>query len=176
MRTALIAVLLSAGLLTPGLGLAQPMQPMPPPAPGIGGLRTKIAKRIQQWRMMRIIQAINLSTSQAPKFFATANKFEKQLKPRRQGNHKIMKQLRQMVASGKYQAAKINRLAAQLMKNQIAIKQIELRRFQAVRKILKPKQLAKLIIIMPRIERQIRRMIHRAQRRGRPGRWKNAGP
>jgi Spy/CpxP family protein refolding chaperone len=174
MRTALIAVVLG-WLLFPGLGLAQPLQPTAPLAPG-GGLRTKIAKRIQQWRMMRIIQAINLSTAQAPKFFATVNKFEKQLKKHRQQNHKIMKHLRQMVASGQYQAAKINRLVSQLMNNQVSIKQVELKRFQAVRKILKPKQLAKLVILMPRLERQIRRMIHRAQGRRRPVPWKNTSP
>jgi Spy/CpxP family protein refolding chaperone len=169
---------LTLALLLSAAASAQPMQPTtPPPAPWAGPagnkLRQKIARRIQLIRMSAIITALALNPKQAPKFFAVVNQFEVKLKKIRLSNHRIMAQLSQMVRSGKYAATKINTLAAQLMKNQIQIKQLELKRFQAVRKIITAQQLAKLLIALPRIERRIRRLIRRAQQRHRRGRGPN---
>lgn len=173
-RMTTLAVL-TLGLLLSAPASAQPLQPTSPPAapwaaPAGNGLRKKIAQRIQLIRMNAIITALGLNPKQAPRFFAVVNQFEVKLKKIRQSNHRIMQQLGKMVRSGKYQATKINTLAAQLMKNQIQIKQLELKRFQAVRKIITAGQLAKLLIAMPRIERRIRRLIRRAQQRHRRGR------
>jgi len=168
---------LALALLVSAPASAQPIDPfarptVPGAGPGGAKLRQKIARRIQLIRMNAIITAIGLDPKQAPTFFAVANQFEKKLKKIHQSNHQIMSQLGQMVRSGQYRAKKINSLAAQLMKNQIRIKQLELKRFQAVRKIVTAQQLAKLLIAMPRIERRIRRLIRRAQhRRGRGRGW-----
>ena len=87
----------------------------------------------------------------------------------------IMQKLHGMVSANRYRANQINQLAGQLMKNQIKMKQIELQRFQAVKKLITARQLARLLIALPRIERRIRRLIRRAQRH-RGSLWKNAGP
>lgn len=177
MRTLTITLFLTLALALPAAAEAQVYAPGPYAAPGRGAkLRKKIAKRIRLMRMNAIITALNLSTTQAPKFFAVVNQFEKKLRKVRQANRKIMRQLHTMVSSNNYKAKKINQLAAQLMKNQIKVKQIELKRFGAIKKVITAKQLAKLLIAMPRIERRIRRLIRRAQRRHRGSHWKNAGP
>ncbi len=167
---------LTLGLLLAVPASAQPYRPPPAPGarvgPGPGGkLRKKIARRIQLIRMNAIITALSLTPKQAPRFFAVVNQFEKKLQKLRQSNQQIMLQLGQMVRSGKYKATKINQLAAKHMNNQIKHKQLELKRFHAVRKTITAQQLAKLLIAMPRIERRIRRLIRRAQRRHRGGGW-----
>jgi len=172
-KIAPIAVL-TLGLLLAAPASAQAQTPPPAPGgragPGPGGmLRQKIARRIQLIRMNAIITALNLTPQQAPKFFAVVNQFEKKLKKLRRSNQIIMKQLGQMVRSGTYKAPKINQLAVRLLKNQIQVKQLELKRFQAVRKTITAQQLAKLLIAMPRIERRIRALIRRAQQRHRRG-------
>ncbi len=176
MRTITTFLVLALGLLHAIPATAQPRpQPATTPSagPGAGGakLRQKIAQRIQMIRMNAIITALGLSPAQAPTFFAVVNQFEKKLKRVRRSNHQIMQQLGQMVRYGKYKANKINALAAKLMKNQIQIKQLELKRFHAVRKTITAQQMAKLLIALPRIERRIRGLIRRAQKRrgGGPG-------
>jgi Spy/CpxP family protein refolding chaperone len=171
MRKITCALVLVLGLALSAEATAQPLNPFAAPAPGAGGakLRQRVARRIQLLRMNAIITAIGLTPKQAPQFFAVVNQFEKKLKKIRRSNQQIMQQLGQMVRTGQYQSAKINQLAARLMKNQIQIKQLELQRFQAVRKIVTAQQMAKLIIALPRIEQRIRRLIRRAQRRGRGG-------
>jgi Spy/CpxP family protein refolding chaperone len=135
-----------------------------------------VAKMVQQFRMMKIINAINLSTNQAPRFFAVLNQFEKQLRVPRQTIHNIHQQFRRMVTSGSYNARKINRMTDQMLKAQIKIKQIEYQRYLAVKKILTAEQLAKLVLALPQIERQIRRFIRRARRGGRGGAINPWGP
>lgn len=172
MRVMMInTAVLGLGLLlaAPAPATAQPLNPFARPGGG-GKLRQKIARRIQLIRMNAIITAVGLTPSQAPKFFAVAAQYEKKLKKIRTDNHKRMRQLAQMVRSGSYQATKINQHAAQLMKNQVRIKQLELQRFGAIRKIITAQQLAKLLIALPRIEQRIRRLIRRAQRRRGGGR------
>lgn len=169
MRIMITTAVLGLGLLLSAPAAAQPVNPFARPGGG-GKLRQKIARRIQLIRMNAIITAVGLTPKQAPKFFAVANQFEKKLKKIHGDNHKRMRQLGQMVRSGRYQAAKINQHAAQLMKNQIRIKQLELKRFVAIQKIITAQQLAKLLIALPRIEQRIRRLIRRAQRR-RGGGW-----
>lgn len=185
MRTFTTMLVLALGLVLAAPASAQPLQPVtPPPAPRAGPgpgskLRQKIARRIQLVRMNAIITAVGLNPNQAPAFFAVVNQFEKKLNKIRQLNHKIMRQLGQMVRSGRYKAKKINLLAVQLMKNQIQIKQLELKRLLALRKIVTAHQMAKLLIAMPRIERRIRRLIRRAQLRhggGRPWSPPMVGP
>jgi len=175
MRTITTVLVLALGLLHAIPASAQPKpRPATTPSTGPGAgeskLRQKIAQRIGLIRMNAIITALGLSPAQAPTFFAVVNQFEKKLKNVRRSNHQIMKQLGQMVRSGRYKANKINVLAAKLMKNQILIKQLELKRFYAVRKTITAQQMAKLLIALPRIERRIRGLIRRAQQRRGGGR------
>ncbi len=171
MRTITTVFVLALGLL---VAIPASGQPRPSPGTGLGPkggkLRQKIARRIQLIRMNAVVTAVGLSPKQAPTFFAVVNQFEKRLKKVRHSNQQIMRNLGQMVRSGKYKATKINQLAARLMKNQVQIKQLELKRMLAVRKTITAKQMAKLLIAMPRIERRIRRLIRRAQHRHGRGR------
>lgn len=156
----------------PGAASAQPVRPIPPPPapPGPGSrLRARVKKMIDLWRMNKIVGLLNLSTAQAPKFFAEVNRYERKLRPLRQQNQRIIHQIKKMVQANRYQAAKVNRLVSIFMKNQIKIKQLEYQRYQAVARIISAQQLAKLMLALPRIERQIKRMIRKAQRRHRRG-------
>lgn len=156
---------------------AQPTTPSQPPpqtgvrvaqAPGATppatNKRKRIEKRIRALRVWRLTEALNLDETTAARLFPILHRYDNQISKLMRANAKERRALRPLMkAAGtdKQINAAINRMVTR----QQQMWKLTRQRFRAMRKVLSAKQSAKLLVVLPRIDRQIRQEIHKAMRK-----------
>ncbi len=138
--------------------------------------RAKIRQRIRALRAWRLTEALDLDEKSAIRLFPVLNRYDAQLlKLARQG-HTLRRELRRQLKAPTPDNRRLNRLIGQMTKHKRNGFRLRNARFADLRKVLTPAQAAKLMIVLPEIDRRIARKIRRAMRkgpkarRGRPGR------
>lgn len=137
--------------------------------------RKRILRRIRTIRAWRLTEALDLDTQTAARLFPILNRFDVQFAKISKQAGQVRRQMRRSMRGGNPNAAQLNALINQMVKIQRASWSLREARFRAVRKVLTPAQAAKILIILPEIDRRIRRQIRQAMRgqRGRRGGVKN---
>lgn len=154
----LLALVLS---LAPDLALAQP--PPPPPPPGDDqALRQTVRERMRAMVVWRLTEALSLDEASAQRFFPVLNRFEERLQPLRQSQAELMRRIRAEVDSRHADPTILGRAIDELLSNRVTIQALELERLREARKVLTPVQQARLVMVMPQIEREMRRHVRRA--------------
>ncbi len=188
MKTALTLVPALALFLacTSSAQASSPRSPAPPPAQTIGprvaqapgatpaarGKRRRIQKRIRALRIWRLTEALNLDEKTATRLFPILHRFDGQLTKLMRENAKQRRSLRPLLAATGTNS-QINAAINRMLKRQRQMWRLQKQRFAAMRVVLTPKQSAKLLVVLPQIDRQIRGEIrkamrnHRQQRRNR---------
>ncbi len=156
-----------------------PQSPTPPPsamgprvaqAPGATpanmGKRKRIEKRIRALRVWRLTEALNLDEKTATRLFPILHRFDRQFSKLMRANAKDRRGLRPLMrATGT--DAQIKAAINRMLKRQAQMWTLTKQRFAAMRKVLSAKQSAKLLIVLPQIDRQIRGEIRKAMRKHR---------
>jgi len=170
--TARIAGLLAAGLVAVvGSGAASaeaPRRSPPPSAPAPGApadkrspdqLRKEVVERMRALRAWRIVEELKLDESTSAKLFPVLAKYDEQELAFAAERRQIAEEIRVLLAAPKPDDAKltaaINRMIANRAKRQASRDE----RIRDVRKVLTPVQQAKLVLLLPRIERDFARYI-----------------
>jgi len=174
MRTSLLPLSLTVALLACGArstpAAAQPAaQPAAAPAanarPRVEAKRARLRQRIRALRAWRLTEALKLDEATAAKLFPILSRFDDQMvKAARQGRA-LRRQLRQAVKKGATDA-QMSALIDQVVAQQTAMWKLQGERFQAVRKVLSPRQAATILVVLPQIDRAIERQIRAAMKRG----------
>jgi len=174
MRTSLLPLSLTVALLACGAhstpAAAQPAgQPTSAPAakarPGIEAKRARLRQRIRAIRAWRLTEALKLDEATAAKLFPILSRYDGHLvKAARQGRT-LRRQLRQAVKKG-VPDAQMSALVDRVVAQQAAMWKLQAKRFQAVRKVLSPRQAATILVVLPQIDRAIERRIRAAMKRG----------
>ena len=130
--------------------------------PGTGPLREQVRERIKLMRMWRLTEALSLDEATAQRLFPLLNRFDERLQPvhRQQGD--LLQRLRQEVNVPRPDPARIGRTLDELVALRHQVIEIEDERMREVRRVLGPVQQAKLWLIWPKIDREIRRHVRRA--------------
>jgi len=135
-------------------GPPEPPQEPPPPEK-----REQLRRDIENMRIWKMTQFLELSTEQSTKFFPIFNDFQSKREKFEEEQGEMMRRLGELVESEEEHESEIKRLMSGLVKNRerMVSRQDEFRREAG--KVLSLKQQAKLIIFEERFRREMHRMI-----------------
>lgn len=183
MRTILIAFV-GLALIAPATADAQKKKRKKAPAKQ-GELskqrRAKIKQKIRALREWRLTEALELDSDTADKLFPILDSYDDKFgKAMRQGR-KLRKQLRSQIESGKANDKQLDKIVDKMLDNQRTVWNLNEQRFKQARKVLTAEESAKVLIILPQIDHEIRRAMRKALDgrkgpfRGRKGRHRPRG-
>jgi hypothetical protein len=173
-RRALAALALaSAGWLGSSAAVAQPgatpprsapvaPRPADPQAqpPGVDR-RAEVKRKIRAFRAYRLTEELALDEATAARVFPLLGKYDQQVEQLTMESVELLKQLRPRTIDAKLADELVRRTLA----NRRAFLDLEEKRIGELRKVLSAEQTARLLVVLPQIERQIKAQIRRSMRR-----------
>ena len=165
LRVAVIAV--AAGLLA-GSADAQPRRgPAANPPAQRREQVEQLKKRIRAMRAFRLTEALALDEQTAGRLFPVLSRFDDESDRLLEKRGDIQRRLRRAEAL-RYPRV-IDRLIDEAIANQRGLWDLEDKRLAELRKILTPAQTAKLLVVLPALERRIQNQLRKAIAQRRPG-------
>jgi hypothetical protein len=166
---------LLAGLLLAGPALAE--GPRPAGQPGQPGerkaekehLREQIIDKLRAERAWKLTEALQLDEPTAAKLFPLLAKFDDQERAIGKERGPIVRDLRDALDAPHADANRINGLVERLMSIRTRRQALEAEKLAAVRKVLTPAQMGKLMLLAPRIDEGFRERIREAVQSSRQG-------
>lgn len=143
--------------------------------------RDKIRQRIRAMRAWRLTEALDLDETTAAKLFPILNRFDEKMEPVARQGAKLRRQMRKAVKKGA-KAADVDKGIDALVAVKKKMNALQEKRFAALRKVVTPVQAAKMLVLLPEIDRAIQREIrkamrgHNRKRRRREGRRRGVEP
>jgi Spy/CpxP family protein refolding chaperone len=157
------AVVLAA-LALGGGATAAPPKPAPNPDRKVDRekVRDQIFDQIRAERMWKMTDALKLDEATAAKVFPLLSKFDDQERNLGHERGETYRELRQVIEAPSPDAARIDALINRLLALRARRQALEAEKTAALRKILKPVQMAKLMMLAPRLEEGFRQRIREA--------------
>lgn len=161
-----LALALAFAVAAPAVVHAQPG-----PAPG-ANRRERIKKKIRAMRAFTLTEELQLDEATAGKLFPVLAKYDDELDRLLQQRADIERRLK--AADTIKDPRALDKLVDEAVANQRAFWDAQDKRLAELRKILTPVQTARLLVVLPALERKIENQLRRAIRGGGPG--PKAGP
>lgn len=164
-----VATILGAAMVS-APARAQPTSPRPAAeaaatGPLAGAKRDKIRRKLLALRAFRLTEELALDEASAARLFPLLAKYDPQLEQLTLDRMTLARQLQQG-PTGAAADDLINRAVV----NRRALLELEERRLADLRKVLTPQQTARLLVVLPEIETQLKRQIRQVVRKqGRSG-------
>ncbi|HEY5944766.1 MAG TPA: hypothetical protein VIV40_04715 [Kofleriaceae bacterium] len=158
MKRWLVVVLLAA--------IAVPVAAQPAPAPGpdrTAERREKIKQRIRALRAYTLTEQLALDEQTAGKLFPMLAKFDEEFDKLLQQRADLQHRLQ--AAGGIKDPKAVDKLIDEAVANQRALWDTEDKRLAQLRKILTPAQTARVLIVLPAMERKIQNQLRKAVQR-----------
>jgi len=136
-------------------------------APAAADRKDKLKKRIRTMRAIVLVQELDLDEATAGKLMPILNKYDDDFAKLATENQQLRKQVDDLgpTAGDKAIEAVIDKMVA----NRRARWDLEEKRFAEVRKVLSARQAARILVVLPQIDRKILEGARRASRGGGPG-------
>jgi Spy/CpxP family protein refolding chaperone len=128
-------------------------------------LREKLRERVKAMRIARMIEALDLDEKSTVKVMPIVDKAMDDLGAIAKDAGQSRRGLRQLMQADKPDEGQINKLVDQLMNDRDQAKGIEDQMIKDLRKVLSPEQTAKLVVVLPEINRGLEQRIRRAAMR-----------
>ena len=129
-------------------------------------MRAKVRERVRALRTARLIEMLDLDEATAARLFPVLNRFDDQLEPIVRDMGEARREMRAQLESGKPDNAKLNKLIDRVVAGREKMQKIEHERLREVRKVLSPAQMARIVVVLPEVDRFVQREIKRALKRG----------
>jgi hypothetical protein len=165
MRTWIAAVLLALAVGSAAPAVAQPRR-----QGGAGGVierREQVKKRIRAMRAYTLTEELSLDDQTAGKLFPVLARYDDETDKLLEKRVDVQRRLRR--ADGLRDPRAVDRLIDEALANQRGLWDLEDRKIGELRKILTPAQTAKLLVVLPAIDRRIQNQLRKAITQGRPG-------
>ncbi len=195
-RVLTVVMMLTLAGAGAGTAMAQPGKPKGPgpgmkgggPGPGMKGgapaeLLEKVRERVRMMRMWKLTELLSLDEAAAAKLFPLLKAWDDKLEPAHKEIQAARKELRQALQGGTLDDKVAAPLIDKLLAAQKKLGALRDQRIAELRKVLTPSQQARIIIVMPQVDRAIQRAVRRAVRGemgkgmgGRKGMGKGMGP
>ncbi len=131
-----------------------------------GGKRAQVHQKIVEFAMQQIQQQLGLDAPTLQRFRTVADKYEPQIA----GLHKevgmAMKELKAQLAAAQPDEAKLSQLADTIINDRGKVQALEAQRTTENRRVLTPTQFAKLVVVWPQINRQVKIEMYKAMHGG----------
>jgi Spy/CpxP family protein refolding chaperone len=152
-----LATMVMAG----ALALALPAAAQPE-----GARRAQVRQRIADYAMQQLTQQLGLDPATAARFREVADRYQPQIA----GLHKevgmAMKELKAQLGSPQPDAARLAQLADLILQSRQKVQTLEAQRTVENRRVLNPVQFAKLMVIWPQVNKQIKAEVWKAMHPG----------
>src|SRR5262249_11502797 len=136
------------------------------PIPGDGRtpdqLRTEVLERMRALRAWRIVDALKLDQATSAKLFPILSKYDDREMALAGERRDVARSLRAEVQAARPDEGRLNAAINRLLANRERQRAMEDERVKELRKVLTPVQQAKLILLLPRIEREFSRRVQQA--------------
>jgi Spy/CpxP family protein refolding chaperone len=141
----------------------------PPPADPARGpdRREQIKKKVRALRAYTLTDELALDEQTAARLFPVMSRYDDDFDRLLEQRVEVQRRLRR--ADALKDARAIERLIDEAVANQRGFWDLQDKRLQALRKILTPAQIAKLLIVLPAVERRIENQLRKAIVQRRPG-------
>ena len=127
--------------------------------------RAEVRQRIRALRAWKLTEELKLDEATAARLFPIINRYDEKFEALTAENRRLRRQLEALLDSGKNDA-RTNKTIDQLIDRMTAQQQkgwdLQRARFGDVRKALTARQAARAFVLLPEIDRQLRRQIRRA--------------
>lgn len=130
------------------------------------GKRDKIREKLREMRMARLIEELDLDEATAAKLLPKVNSYYEKMGDVQKDTGEARRNLRGLLDAEKVDDAQVNKLIDRMLANREKVHQLENDMIKDVRKILKPAQVAKLIVVLPRINRGLEKKVRDAAHGG----------
>lgn len=169
MRAAAWLTVLALGLGTPADAGAQPRRPGEPmTAPDrLTERRERVKKKVRAMRAYLLTEELVLDEQTAGRLFPVLARYDDEIDKLLERRIEIQRRLRR--AHTQRDPRTVDRLIDEAVANQHGFWELEDRRLSELRKILTPVQSAKLLVVLPALERRIENQLRRAIMPRRPG-------
>lgn len=153
-------VVISLVLALAAPAFAQPAAPAPGENQAPQDRREKIKKRIRALRAYTLTEELSLDEKTAGKLFPLLAKYDDEFDKLLVARADLEKQLQ--AASAQTDSKAVDKLIDDAAANQKALWDTETRRLADLRKILTPQQVARTLVVLPKMERQIQNQLRKA--------------
>jgi Spy/CpxP family protein refolding chaperone len=160
-------------LLAGGAASAQPRPPAPPPPTPAADdhrtpdqLRKEVLERMRALRAWKIVEALKLDEATSARLFPILSRYDEREMAIAAERHVIMRDLREATEAPHPDDARLTVTLNKLLANRAKQRTLHDDRVKDVRKVLTPVQQAKLVLLLPRLERDFAGWIHEASGRG----------
>jgi Spy/CpxP family protein refolding chaperone len=155
---------------------AQPRSAPAPASPPTGAdhrtpdqLRQEVLERMRALRAWKIVDALKLDEATSARLFPILSRYDEREMAIAAERHEIMRDLRAAAEAPHPDDAHLTAMLNKLMANRAKERALHDDRVKDVRKVLTPVQQAKLVLLLPRLERDFAGWIREASGRGGPG-------
>lgn len=132
-------------------------------------LRQEVLERMRALRAFRIVDALKLDEATSGRLFPILSRYDDRELQIATERHQVMRELRADADAPRPDDARLNADLSRLMAIRAKQRAMEDDRIRDVRKVLTPAQQAKLVLLLPRLERDFAHWIHEVAGRGDDG-------
>ena len=132
-------------------------------------LRQEVLERMRALRAFRIVDALKLDEATSGRLFPILSRYDDRELQIATERHQVMRELRADADAPRPDDARLNADLSRLMAIRGKQRAMEDDRIRDVRKVLTPAQQAKLVLLLPRLERDFAHWIHEVAGRGDDG-------
>jgi Spy/CpxP family protein refolding chaperone len=154
-------------LAAPAGGAPRPATAAPPaPAGPVAAdktpveLRKEVLDRMRSLRAWRIVEELKLDEAASARVFPILAKYDEHEMALMTERQDITRELRTLVAAAKPDDARIGAAISRMLANRSKRHAMKDERLRELRKVLTPVQQAKLVLLLPRLEREFANFIH----------------
>jgi len=161
------------GLLLAGTSARAQPKPVPPSPPVADQrtpeqLRREVLDRMRALRAFKIVEALKLDEATSGRLFPILSRYDDREMAIAAERHALMRELREETEAAHPDDARLTATLNKLQANRAKQRAMRDDRVKDVRKVLTPIQQAKLVLLLPRLERDFAGWIHEASGRGGP--------
>jgi len=163
-----VRVRIAASLVATALSLAvpagaAPRPPAAPPSPASGAvvdgkkpgeLRKEVLERMRALRAWRIVEELKLDEAASARLFPILTKYDEQEMALATERRDITRELQTLLAAPHPDDARITAAVNRMLANRTKRHAFKDERLRELRKVLTPVQQAKLVLLLPRLERE----------------------
>jgi Spy/CpxP family protein refolding chaperone len=145
---------------------AQPVPPRPAPPAGADDhrspdqLRKEVLERMRALRAWRIVEGLKLDETTSARLFPVLARYDEREMTIASERHQLIHELVTATEAPRPDDARITAAINRLLANRAKQRVLEDDRIKDLRKVLSPTQQAKLVMLLPRLEREFARWVH----------------
>ena len=121
--------------------------------------KAETRERVEMMKMWKLTDALDLDQETAAKLFPLMNEYDSKIREIRKQRHETTKQMREELKKSEPDSAALRRMIDDFKKNELDTTDTKIKKFEDMSKLLSDVQAAKAILLIPKFERDMKKMI-----------------